>query len=135
MAMKRWTPAAKATKRKSSPWPADDGGATTRQTRARWRHSNRFGGQFQSSGDGGAGARIRRRFEQKSSSTRWHVAPWVSASRRSVKSSGCLEFASDVAYGQVGQKAAEAFREKKYQKAAELYESIKNRLTPSELTK
>jgi hypothetical protein len=43
--------------------------------------------------------------------------------------------AADVAYRQVSPKAAEAFREKNYHKAVELYESIKNRLTPAELKK
>lgn len=44
-------------------------------------------------------------------------------------------FAADVGYRQVSPKAAEAFRQKEYQKAAELYESIREKLTPAELTK
>jgi len=45
------------------------------------------------------------------------------------------EFADEVAYNQVGPKAAEAFRQQNYRKAAELYESIRGKLTPAELKK
>lgn len=44
-------------------------------------------------------------------------------------------FAADIAYRQVSPKAAAAFREKRYREAANLYESIKSRLSPAELTK
>jgi hypothetical protein len=44
-------------------------------------------------------------------------------------------FAADVAYRQVSPRAAAAFREKRYREAADLYESIKSRLSPAELTK
>jgi hypothetical protein len=44
-------------------------------------------------------------------------------------------FAADVAYRQVSPRAAAAFREKRYSEAADLYESIKSRLSPAELTK
>jgi hypothetical protein len=44
-------------------------------------------------------------------------------------------FAADVAYRQLSPKAAAAFREGKYREAAELYESIRNRLSSAELAK
>jgi len=44
-------------------------------------------------------------------------------------------FANDVAYRQVSPKAAEAFRQQEYRKAAELYESVRGELTPAELKK
>jgi len=44
-------------------------------------------------------------------------------------------FAADVAYRQVSPKAAEAFRQQEYRKAAELYESVRGELTPAELKK
>jgi hypothetical protein len=44
-------------------------------------------------------------------------------------------FAADVAYRQISPKAAEAFRQREYRKAAELFESIRGELTPAELKK
>jgi len=44
-------------------------------------------------------------------------------------------FAADVAYRQVSPRAAEAFRQHDYRKAAELYESIEGKLTKAELKK
>jgi hypothetical protein len=44
-------------------------------------------------------------------------------------------FAADVAYRQVSPRAAEAFRQHDYRKAAELHESIEGKLTKAELKK